>query len=364
MNTDLETRVATAFKDRYGAAPDVTAFAPGRVNLMGEHTDYNGGFVLPMPLALGTAVALDRGAPPGCLHISSDSFADEEPRKIDEAATGAWSDYVLGSFKATASEKVATAGVRVMIASDLPVGAGLSSSAAVEVATLRAAGALFGNPIDPVEVATTARRVENDFVGMPCGIMDQFAVSVGSTGNALFLDTRRLRHQPAPLPSGCRFLVIHSGVSHKLTADGYATRVSECTAACDALGVDVLSDLGLTDMARIAMLPSPLHKRARHVVTENTRVLEAVDCLKSGNVDRFAHLMSESHASQRDDFQVSVPEVDRLVEGAREAGALGARLTGGGFGGSVVALVAKENVQDVSARIAADFPSSRLLAVT
>lgn len=360
----LMAQAAAAFQALYGAPPETVAFAPGRVNLLGEHTDYNGGYVLPMPLALGTAVACGRGGAPGSLRIASDSFDGEETRAISETASGAWSDYVLGSMKALAAEGIAADGVQALIASNLPVGAGLSSSAAIEVATLRAAGALVGKTLDPVELATVARSVEKDFVGMPCGIMDQFAVSVGTTGNALFLDTRRLKHQPAPLPEGYRFLVIHSGVSHKLTDDGYATRVAECTAACAALDVEMLSDLGTSDLPRIAQIEAPLNKRARHIVTENQRVLDAVDALSQGDAAHFARLMNESHDSQRDDYDVSVAEVDELVAGATAAGALGARLTGGGFGGSIVALVAGDRVKEVGDQIASGFPRSRLLAVT
>lgn len=361
---DLQAQAARAYRERFGNEPEVTAFAPGRVNLLGEHTDYNGGYVLPMPLALGTAIAIGRGGEAGNLRIASDSFDGEDMRSISESATGAWSDYVLGSIKAIAAEEAAATGVQAVVASDLPVGAGLSSSAAIEVATLRATGALFCRVLDPVETAARARSVENNFVGMPCGIMDQFAVSVGTTGNALFLDTRKLEHRPAPLPAGHNFVVVHSGVSHKLTDDGYATRVAECQAACAALGVEMLSDLTTADLPRIEAIEPPLDRRARHIVTENRRVLDALDALSSGDIGRFAELMIASHASQRDDYQVSVPEVDALVEGALDAGALGARLTGGGFGGSVVALMSSAVVADWSTAIAARFPGARVLAVT
>lgn len=359
---DLERQAARSFEARFGSLPDAVAFAPGRVNLLGEHTDYNGGFVLPMALALGTAVSLGRGGPPGTIRIASESFDTEETRDIDEAATGAWSDYILGSLRAAAAPLVAETGLRILVASDLPVGAGLSSSAAVEVCTLRAAGSLTGAQLDPVAVALRARSVENDFVGMPCGIMDQFAVSVGTPGAALFLDTRTLTHRRVPLPGGHRFLVIHSGVSHRLTDDGYSTRVAECNAACEALGVDMLSDLGPNDLERVASLRPPLNRRARHVVTENQRVLDAADALGAGQAGRFAELMIASHRSQRDDYDVSVPEVDALVEGVLAAGGEGARLTGGGFGGSIVVLVKEGRVQGLRETISADYPTARVLA--
>jgi galactokinase len=361
---DLKLRAARAFEAKFATAPDVVAFAPGRVNLLGEHTDYNGGFVLPMPLGLGIAIAVGLGEAPGTVRIVSDNFDGDDLRQIGESATGAWSDYVLGSFKAIAQREISETGVRALITGNLPVGAGLSSSAAVEVCTLRAAGTLFAEDADPIAVARMARAVENGFVGMPCGIMDQFAVSVGSPGEALFLDTRRLEHRPAPLPEGFKFAVIDSGVSHKLTDDGYATRVAECNAACAALGVELLSDLSLADLDRVARLDAPLDRRARHIVTENQRVLDGAAALTRGDAARFGELMIASHASQRDDYEVSVPEVDALVEGALARGALGARLTGGGFGGSIVALVADDRVDALCERLASAFPSSRLLAIT
>ncbi|RDC67721.1 galactokinase [Rhodovulum sp. 12E13] len=360
----LKARAARAFEERFGTAPGALAFAPGRVNLLGEHTDYNGGYVLPMPLALGTAIAIGPGGRPGRIRLASESFEDEEDRCIEDRASGAWSDYVLGCVAAAARDIAAETGLRAMIASNLPVGAGLSSSAAIEVCTLRALHGLKGKPLDPVEAALEARRVENHFVGMPCGIMDQFVVSVGRAGRALFLDTRRLTHREVALPGRYRVAVIHSGVSHKLTEDGYAARVAECNAACAALGVEFLGDLGPADLDRVGGLDSPLAERARHVITENQRVLKAVHALSSGDSSGFARLMIESHASQRDDYAVSVPEVDALVNGALDLGAAGARLTGGGFGGSVVAMVAANRAVEFCKGIEAAFPQARLLSLS
>ncbi|RME16213.1 MAG: galactokinase, partial [Alphaproteobacteria bacterium] len=340
----LREQAARAFEARFGAPPEAVAFAPGRVNLLGEHTDYNGGLVLPMPLGLGIAVALGRGAGPGVAAIASDNFEGIDRRPLDAPASGAWSDYVLGSLALGAPGAFAESGVNLLVAGNLPVGAGLSSSAAVEVACLRGVDALLGRAGDAVETALAARRVENDFVGMPCGIMDQFAVSVGAPGKALFLDTRTLEHRPVPMLEGFSLVVIHSGVSHRLADDGYANRVAECKAACAAMGVALLSDLGPEDLGAIARLAPPLDRRARHIVTENQRVRDAVAALERGDAPAFAAAMNASHISQRDDFEVSVPEVDALVEGALAAGAIGARLTGGGFGGSVVALVPEARI--------------------
>ncbi len=361
---EMIQKATAAFEARYGKAPEASAYAPGRVNLLGEHTDYNGGLVLPMPLALGTAVALGKSDKPGTATIASSAFDNVDERQLTEPATGAWSDYVLGSFGAGLADPSDNNGLNVMVATDLPLGSGLSSSAAIEVATLRAIANLEGRTLDHVEIALTARKIENDFVGLPCGIMDQFCVSVGNPGEAILLDTTTLQHQPVPLPEGYNFVVVHSGVTHKLTDDGYATRVDECNRACAALGVAQLSDLSEDALVRIAELDAPLDGRARHIVTENARVRAGLDALKSGDVAAFGALMLASHVSQRDDFAVSVREVDRLVDVAMAEGATGARLTGGGFGGSVVALVESGAVADWSSRVIDRATGTRVLAVT
>ena len=361
---DMATRVAAAYQAHFGQAPEVTAVAPGRVNLLGEHTDYNGGYVLPMPLkGLGVAIAMGRGPAPGVIEVYSDTFHASETRSISDGREGRWSDYVLGCLKAEAAAQVAESGLRIALITTLPMGAGLSSSAALEVATIRALSALFGLPLSPVETAIRARAVENDFVGMPCGIMDQFASSVGTPGNALFLNTRTLAYEPAPLPEGHGFAIIHSGVSHQLTEDGYATRVAECAAACEALGVEMLSDLGPSDLGRLTGIPDLLARRARHIITDNQRALDGLAALRAGETVLFGELMTESHASERDDYAITVPETDAMVDAAVALGALGARQTGGGWGGSIVILAKREALEPLSAQIVARFPKTRLLAV-
>ncbi len=362
---DMATTVAEAYRTHFGEAPEVVTSAPGRVNLMGEHTDYNGGFVLPMALSgLGVAIAIGRGPTPGTIEAYSDTFHDSETRRIEESAAGKWSDYVLGALKARTAAEVAETGVRIALITTLPMGAGLSSSAALEVATLRAVSELYGKPMSPVDIAIEARAVENKFVGMPCGIMDQFASSVGEPAQALFLNTRTLEFEPAPSLAGHSFVIIHSGVSHQLTEDGYATRVAECNAACKALGVEMLSDLGVDDMPRIEAIDPPMSLRARHIVSDNQRAVDGLAALKSGDVQTFGQLMLGSHASQRDDFEITVPETDAIVEGAMAAGAVGARQTGGGFGGSIVALVPDDAVEAFGEAITKTLPATRILAVT
>jgi galactokinase len=356
---------AAAFEEHFGAPAERVAFTPGRVNLLGEHTDYNGGVVLPMALKdLGVSVAVGRGPEPGRIEAWSDTFHEGETRRIDETRAGRWSDYLLGCIRAAAEDEARETGLRLVVRTTLPLGAGLSSSAALEVSTLRALSSLTGREMSPVEIAIAARAVENDFVGMPCGIMDQFAVSVGEPGRALFLDTRTLDYTPAPSLDGHAFVVVDSGVSHQLTDSGYETRVAECQAACDALGVNMLSDLGPGDLGRIANVPEPLNRRARHVVTDNRLVREGLAALKAGDAATFGRLMTESHASERDDFEITVPETDALAVAAVDAGALGARQTGGGFGGSIVALVPRQLVADWCEAISADFPRTGVLAVT
>ncbi|OIP87355.1 MAG: galactokinase [Rhodobacterales bacterium CG2_30_65_12] len=357
--------VAAAFEAHFGTAPQVVASAPGRVNLLGEHTDYNGGYVLPIALKhLSVAVAVSRGAVPGVIEAWSDTFHEAETRAIGEARAGRWSDYLLGCVKAVAEAQVAETGLRAAVITNLPLGAGLSSSAALEVASLRAVTRLYGIEMSPQEIAIAARAVENDFVGMPCGIMDQFTSSVGQPGAALFLDTRTLAFTPVPGFAEHRFVVVHSGVSHQLTDSGYATRVAECNAASAALDVEMLSDLGPGDLARIGAIPEPLNRRARHIVTDNRLTREGLVALQQGDAVAFGRLMIASHASERDDYEITVPETDALVAAAVDAGALGARQTGGGFGGAIVALVPRAQVEDWCAAITAQFAHARVLAVT
>ena len=365
MSREDVVRAASAqFEAAFGAAPERTAYAPGRVNLLGEHTDYNGGVVLPMALSLGTAVAMGHGGEPGTVAMSSHAFEGVVTRSLDGRPDGSWSDYVLGPLIELSREGDLPEGIRIAVASDLPVGSGLSSSAALEVAVLRAASALAGRDMSDVDIALMARRAENAFVGVPCGIMDQYSVSVGAPGKAVFLDTRTLRSEVVDTPASHAFVVVHSGVGHRLGDGGYETRVRECAEAGDALGVEMLSDLDTADLDRIGALPAPLNGRARHIVTENDRVRRAREALKAGDLARFAAHMQASHASQRDDYAVSVPEVDALVEGSVELGADAARLTGGGFGGSIVALVAKDRVEAFTDAVVRRFPDARVMAVT
>ena len=286
--------------------------APGRVNLIGEHTDYNDGWVLPLTLERSVSVEIRPGPLP------------DDP-------------YVRGVVAAVREAGFAVPDVSVATSATLPAGAGLGSSAALEVALVRALRDAFGLALDDGGVALLAWSAETAHVGVPCGVMDQLASSVGRPGEALLVDCRSLAVRPVALPDGVSVIVRDSGVRHAHAEGAYARRRAECAAAAVLLGVRALRDVGPGDEG-IEALPSPLDQRVRHVVEENARVLAFAEALERGDVVAAGELMTASHRSQRDLFEVSVPEVDALVEALLAEGCLGARLTGGGFGGSVVAL--------------------------
>lgn len=345
----------------FGVPAETEGRAPARANLLGEHTDYNDGFVLPTPLAYETVAAIGRmeGAPDGVIEAHAAPFEETKRRSVADPPQGDWMDYVVGCFRAFGEAGYAVPPVRLAISSDVPMGAGISSSAALEVAVLRAARQLLCLPLEDVDLARLGQKAENAYVGMQCGIMDQMAASLGRKGEALFLDTRTMATEAVPLPKSHRFAIIHCGKAHQLTAGDYNTRRQECEAACAALGIGSLRDFDIGDLDRLERLEEPLGRRARHVVTENRRVLEGVEALKAGDTESFGRLMDESHRSQRDDYQVSIPEIDALVESAKHRGAIGARLTGGGFGGSIVALVPSDRYDGWRDAVLADRPDAR-----
>lgn len=347
------------FRALFGVEPAAHAEAFGRVNLIGEHTDYNDGFVLPTSIPQSTVAAVarrsDRRVRAWSAELSSGQTVDtfvlgkEEPGKR-------WLDYVQGITQALAATGQAIDGFDLALRSTVPLGSGLSSSAALEVAVLRALRALFTLPIDDVEIARLGQRAENEFVGAPVGIMDEMASSLGRPGVALFIDTRTLSYEPVALPRGTELTVINSGVAHQHAGGDYRTRRAESERAAASLGVAALRDVGVDDMPRILALQPPLDRRARHVVTENQRVVEAKLAMNAGDARALGALFNASHASQRDDYEVSVPEVDLLVSLAVGAPAVyGARLTGGGFGGSIVALVQEGEAAAAAARIVDEY---------
>ena len=316
----------------------IEASAPGRVNLIGEHTDYNGGFVLPMAIPQRTRVTL-RPREGRRVRLESAGMARAEFTLGDERRTGEWSDYVKGVTWVLARAGFSPGGMDVQIRSDVPVGGGLSSSAALCVALLRAMREAWSLALPDLELALLAQKVETGFVGAPVGVMDQMASSLADDRTALFIDTRSLAYQRTPLPPEAAILVINSGIRHSNATGDYRTRRAECEEAARRLGVPQLRDLGDADLPALERLPDLLRRRARHVVTENARVLAAVRALEARDLQALGRLFTESHASMRDDFDVSLPEIDRLVEiAAGVSGVFGARLTGGGFGGCIVVL--------------------------
>jgi galactokinase len=330
----------------------IRASAPGRVNLIGEHTDYNGGFVLPTPIPQRTTVELQIRADDRVRAWSREVQAWEEYRLGEEARRGAWIDYVMGCTHALRTAGHAIGGVELRIASDVPVGSGLSSSAALEVAVLRAMRAAFALELDDVELALLGQRAENEIVGAPVGAMDQLCASLGESGVALFIDMRSLALRRVVLPDTLDLLVIESGIAHDHASGDYRTRRSECEEAARRLGVTLLRELETDDLERIASLPAPLDRRVRHVVSENHRVLAAVEAIERGELATLGRLFAESHASMRDDYEVSLPAIDTLVAiASADPEVFAARLTGGGFGGSIVALAGAGAGAEAAARI-------------
>jgi len=344
-----------SFEALYGQAPKVRVQAPGRVNLIGEHTDYNGGFVLPMAIPQHTKMELspraDRTVRAFSANLSPDKRQGQYTLGEEKAGLG-WIDYIQGVTWVLRREGFDVGGFDLWVRSDVPPGSGLSSSAALEVALLRGLREAFRLKLDDVRIALLGQMVECDFVGAPVGVMDQMASSLAQGGAALFLDTRTLQYERVPLPPGVDLIIINSGVTHALVGGDYRTRRAECERAAEQLGVPQLRDLPEDQLPRAMALADPLGRRVRHVVTENARVLATVKALRSGDLDALGPLLYASHVSQRDDYEVSVPEIDLLVELARgEPDVLGARLTGGGFGGSVVMLARAGKGAGIAARI-------------
>jgi galactokinase len=347
------------FATLFGGPPAVTAEAPGRVNLIGEHTDYNGGFVLPTAIPQRCRVELTP-RPGGAVRVWS-SAGDPAAGPLDyalgkETRTGGWLDYVQGITHVLRRDGHRLDGFDARLDSAVPLGSGLSSSAALSVSLMRALRRAFGLDLDDVRLARLGQRSENEFVGAQVGIMDPMAASLADEGTALFLDARSLAFERVPLPAGADLIVLHSGVAHNHAAGDYNTRRAECERACGLLGVGLLRDLGPADLPRVEALPEPLRRRARHVITENERVGRAVAAMRAGDLAGLGELFHASHASMRDDYEVSVPEIDLIVELARGDGAVyGARLTGGGFGGSVVMLARRGQGRAAAERIAGEY---------
>ncbi|MET9958360.1 galactokinase [Streptomyces sp. NPDC006326] len=345
---------AQGFRELYGYPPEGVWAAPGRVNLIGEHTDYNDGFALPFALPQRTEAAAARRTD-GMLRLHSadtpSGVVTLDPARLDPAhppkGSDSWAAYPAGVLWALREAGLPVGGADLHVRSEVPTGAGLSSSAALEVATALALTDLYGIPLGRPELAALARRAENAYVGVPCGVMDQMASACATDGHALHLDTRSLRQDHIPFDcaaAGLRLLVIDTRVKHDLADGAYAERRASCHGAAAALGLPALRDLPYGELEQaLARLPDPVARsRVRHVVTENERVVRVEELLRAGRLRETGPLLTEGHRSLREDYAVSCPELDLAVATANAAGAYGARMTGGGFGGSALALVDAE----------------------
>jgi galactokinase len=334
------------FEKRFGRTPEAVGHAPGRVNLLGEHTDYNDGFVLPVAIAQQTTVSIARAAGDR-FTLDAAALDDAADFDLDTPPEAHFARYVFGCLKELAAGGIDVPPLDIRVESSVPIGVGLSSSAALEVATLRAARTLLALEMDDVEVARVAQRAEVVHAGVHCGIMDQMASSLADTAHMLFLDTRTFERRLVPLPASSEVLVLDSGVPRALAASGYNRRRAECEEAARRLAVPALRDV--TDPEAVEVLDEPFRRRARHVVTENRRVLEA---LQARSAAQFGKLMQASHRSLADDYEVSTAELDLLVELLGQCREVhGARLTGAGFGGACVALCRSGTARTVGRRV-------------
>jgi len=353
VEAEIEDQEATAQR---------TFRAPGRVNLIGEHTDYNEGFVMPAAIGFSTFVTVSPRDDDRKVSLFSENLSDEVEFDLDDPnlqATGHWSDYPKGVAVTLERAGYRLKGAKLRIRSEVPIGSGLSSSDAIEVATCYALVRNSGLSVEPVEIAKLCQRAENEFVGMRCGIMDQFVSCCGESGKALMLDCRSLDHKLLPLPQDTRLVICNTMVKHALAASAYNKGRAECEAgvrhfAQSLPNVRALRDVTEADLKRYGSdLSEVVYRRCRHVITENARVLGAAQALELGDLETFGRLMNESHRSLRDDYEVSCKELDLMVELAHECdGVYGARMTGGGFGGCTVNLVNAENVDEFERTVA------------
>ena len=361
---------ADLFAGTFGRPPSGVWSAPGRVNLIGEHTDYNGGYVLPFAINLRTHVAAARRDDDRVSVQSLQRPGELIDVALDELSPDAkagWASYAVGVLWALRGAGHLIGGVDIVLDGQVPSGAGLSSSAAMECAVGLAAVELYEVAISRPELARIAQYAENNFVGVPCGLMDQMASCVCEADHALFFDVRddvREQEPFAPHDEGLAVLVIDTRAHHAHAGGGYAERRRACEEAARQLGVPYLRDIPAAELesAMAALDDDVLRRRARHIITENDRVLTTVDLLASGRLRELGPILTQSHESMRDDFEISVPELDTAVDAAIAAGALGARMTGGGFGGSAIALIQAAELDDVSRAVEAVFQQKAFAA--
>jgi galactokinase len=362
----VQNKATSAFENRFGQSPEVIVRAPGRINILGGHTDYNDGYVLP--------VALDRAAWIAASPLSENQ-ADLYAADLDgeanfsldaiPAADGSWADYPRGVAWALQERELKLRGLQAVLTSSVPVGSGLSSSAAIEVAFAYTWQVLSGFGLSRRELALVCQRGENAYVGVNCGILDQMSSTLGTKDHAVLLDCRTLEAQLVPLPDKAAIVVADSKVRRQLASSEYNVRRAQCEQAVEILGehlpgISALRDVSPEELERLkGHLPELVYRRAHHVVTDNARVLQAAQALKKGDLDTVGKLMKACHISLRDDYEVSSAELDALAGAAWEVeGCYGARLTGAGFGGCTVALVATDAVPEFVAHVAAAYEAA------
>jgi galactokinase len=359
----LHDRLLTLFCAQFDALPSLVTRAPGRVNLIGEHTDYNDGFVLPMAISRQTMVAIRPRGDAVIRLVAGDLDGARADFRLDAPITPdpahGWSNYVRGVAALLQEQGLDLIGADIAILGDMPQGAGLSSSAALENAVGLALAAVAGRPdIDRTQLARIGQLAEHRFAGCQCGIMDQLVSARAAAGAALLIDCRSLATKPIPLADELAVMIVHSGISRELVDGAYNSRRAQCEQAAAHFGVAALRDLEIATLeAGLAGLDPVTARRARHVVSENARTLAAADALANGDLPRLGTLMAASHASMRDDFAITTPAIDGLVALLQSTIGShgGARMTGGGFGGAVVAVMARDRIADVRHAVAATY---------
>jgi galactokinase len=365
--TDIKRRFAEVF----GGKPAAVVRAPGRVNLIGEHTDYNDGYVLPVAIDRSVSVAAarrdDRQVVIHALDFGESATFSLDDIEHDQAKT--WSNYQRGVAYFLEERGIRLPGLNALVVGDIPIGSGLSSSAAIEVSMAYTWQVLAGFRLSRVELALLCQRAENEFVGMNCGIMDQFVSALGQRDHALLIDCRSLEYQPVPLPTGAAIIVADTMKRRGLVDSEYNTRRRECEEGVRILQrylpqVQALRDVSSDQFVEYeGQLPENVRKRCRHIVYENERVLRSVAALRAGDLNAFGRLMNESHISLRDDYEVSCLELDIMAEAAWKVdGVYGSRMTGAGFGGCTVSLVAEEAIEDFQAQVAAGYEEATGIA--
>ncbi len=361
---ELAAHVAAEFQKHYGRPPRWIVAAPGRVNVIGEHTDYNDGFVLPMAIERYAVMAADQAAVPGKIAVYDTHFKESATIDVSAPVTKGqpkWSNYIRGVLAGFQQRGLNIPALDVAFMSTVPLGGGLSSSAALEVCTATLMEAATGKNIDPVDKALLAQKAEHEFAGVPCGIMDQFISALGREGHLLLLDCRTRKTELVPMSDpSVELLVVNTNVKHELGSGEYAKRRAECEAAAKILGVASLRDATADQLERAkGKMDEVVYRRARHVIGEIERTVHAAEGIRASNWPTVGQLMYASHYSLRDDYEVSCKELDAVVEIAEsigyKGGIYGCRMTGGGFGGCCVALVKANAVDAITQKIAADY---------